>query len=105
MSESAFSLPDDRDTVRRALVEWYEEDHRGFPWRETTDPYEILVSEVMSQQTQLERVVEAFDGFVERWPDAERLAAADRSAVVSSGAITASATTIVRAISTRPPDR
>jgi A/G-specific adenine glycosylase len=82
MSESAFSLPDDRDTVRRALVEWYEEDHRGFPWRETTDPYEILVSEVMSQQTQLERVVEAFDGFVERWPDAERLAAADRSAVV-----------------------
>ncbi|EMA41186.1 HhH-GPD family protein [Halococcus morrhuae DSM 1307] len=82
MSESAFSLPDDRDTVRRALVEWYVEDHRGFPWRETTDPYEILVSEVMSQQTQLERVVEAFDGFVERWPDAERLAAADRSAVV-----------------------
>ncbi|WP_256687677.1 A/G-specific adenine glycosylase [Halococcus qingdaonensis] len=82
MSESAFSLPDDPDTVRRALVEWYEADHRGFPWRETTDPYEILVSEVMSQQTQLERVVEAFDGFVERWPDAERLAAADRSAVV-----------------------
>ena len=82
MSESAFSLPDDPATVRRALVEWYEADHRGFPWRETTDPYAILVSEVMSQQTQLERVVEAFDGFVERWPDVERLAAADRSAVV-----------------------
>ncbi|WP_435076478.1 A/G-specific adenine glycosylase [Halococcus sp. AFM35] len=82
MSESAFSLPEETDTVRSALIEWYEEGHREFPWRETTDPYEILVSEVMSQQTQLDRVVAAFADFVERWPDVERLAAADRSAVV-----------------------
>ena len=47
------SLPADIDAVRRALVEWYEADHRDFPWRRTDDPYEILVSEVMSQQTQL----------------------------------------------------
>jgi A/G-specific adenine glycosylase len=82
MSESASPLPDDLDAVRRALVEWYEEGHREFPWRETTDPYEILVSEVMSQQTQLDRVEAAFDDFLARWPTAESLAAAERSAVV-----------------------
>jgi A/G-specific adenine glycosylase len=82
MSESAFSSLDDITPLRRALVEWYEEGHRQFPWRETTDPYELLVSEVMSQQTQLDRVVAAFADFLARWPDVERLAAAERSAVV-----------------------
>lgn len=84
MSESAsdWSLPTDRDAVRRELIEWYERDHREYPWRETTDPYAILVSEVMSQQTQLGRVVEAWEDFLERWPVVEELAAADRSAVV-----------------------
>jgi A/G-specific adenine glycosylase len=75
-------VPDDVAALRTALVEWYEDDHRGFPWRETTDPYEILVSEVMSQQTQLSRVVDAWRDFVERWPDVEALSTADRSAVV-----------------------
>ena len=40
-------LPEDVESVRAALVEWYEADHREYPWRETTDPYAILVSEVM----------------------------------------------------------
>ena len=52
--------------VREALRSWYLDDHRDFPWRETTDPYEILVSEVMSQQTQLGRVVEAWGDFLDR---------------------------------------
>jgi A/G-specific adenine glycosylase len=84
MSEGdvAGSLPEDVDAVRDALVEWYERDHRQFPWRETDDPYEILVSEVMSQQTQLGRVVEAWEAFTDRWPTAEDLAAADRADVV-----------------------
>ncbi|GGI98439.1 adenine glycosylase [Halobellus salinus] len=69
--------------VRDALTSWYEADHRAFPWRETTDPYEILVSEVMSQQTQLDRVVDAWRSFLDRWPTVEALAAADRAAVVS----------------------
>jgi A/G-specific adenine glycosylase len=68
--------------VRAALVEWYEADHREFPWRRTTDAYEILVSEVMSQQTQLDRVVDAWEAFLDRWPTVEALAEADRSAVV-----------------------
>ncbi|WP_049928436.1 A/G-specific adenine glycosylase [Halopiger goleimassiliensis] len=75
-------LPDDREAVRNALIEWYEADHREFPWRRTDDPYEILVSEVMSQQTQLDRVVDAWEGFLERWPTTADLAAADRAAVV-----------------------
>ncbi|MFB6087028.1 MAG: A/G-specific adenine glycosylase, partial [Haloarculaceae archaeon] len=48
-----------------------------------TDPYEVLVSEVMSQQTQLDRVVDAWEAFLERWPTVEALAAADRSEVVA----------------------
>ena len=82
-SVSGFSMPEDRAAVRRALIGWYENDHRKFPWRETDDPYEILVSEVMSQQTQLDRVVAAFAAFTERWPTIESLADADRSDVVS----------------------
>ncbi|WP_066411267.1 A/G-specific adenine glycosylase [Halorubrum aethiopicum] len=77
------SLPADREAVRDALREWYEADHREFPWRRTADPYEILVSEVMSQQTQLDRVVPAWEDFLERWPTAADLAAADRSDVVA----------------------
>jgi A/G-specific adenine glycosylase len=75
-------LPADVDAVREALVTWYEADHRSFPWRETDDPYEILVSEVMSQQTQLGRVVDAWEAFLDRWPTVEDLAAADRADVV-----------------------
>jgi A/G-specific adenine glycosylase len=75
-------LPEDVDAVREALVEWYEADHRDYPWRETTDPYPILVSEVMSQQTQLDRVVAAWKDFLDEWPTVEALAAADRADVV-----------------------
>ena len=75
-------LPDDVAAVREALVSWYEADHRAFPWRETDDPYAILVSEVMSQQTQLDRVVAAWEDFLDEWPTVEALAAADRSDVV-----------------------
>ncbi|MFB6229405.1 MAG: A/G-specific adenine glycosylase [Halobacteriales archaeon] len=86
MSESAgddaTELPEDADALREALVSWYESGHRSFPWRETTDPYPILVSEVMSQQTQLDRVVDAWEDFLDRWPAVEDLAAADRADVV-----------------------
>ena len=77
------ALPADPDPVREALIEWYETDHREFPWRQTEDPYEILVSEVMSQQTQLGRVVPAWEDFLDRWPTTTDLAAADRGDVVA----------------------
>jgi len=76
------ALPDDLEGVREALIAWYEADHRDFPWRQTDDPYAILVSEVMSQQTQLGRVVDAWEAFLERWPTTAALAAADRADVV-----------------------
>ena len=85
MSEQAGDgeyLPSDRPAVQAALVEWYEADHRDYPWRRTDDPYEILVSEVMSQQTQLDRVVDAWAAFLEQWPTVAGLAAADRGDVV-----------------------
>ncbi|MFW5963702.1 MAG: A/G-specific adenine glycosylase [Natronomonas sp.] len=82
MTDAAEFLPEDTDAVQSALVEWYEADHREYPWRQTADPYEILVSEVMSQQTQLDRVVDAWTDFLEEWPTVEALAAADRADVV-----------------------
>ncbi|TKX43424.1 A/G-specific adenine glycosylase [Halorubrum sp. SD690R] len=81
--EDAPELPADRDAVRDTLVDWYEADHRAFPWRRTEDPYEILVSEVMSQQTQLDRVVPAWEDFLDEWPTTADLAAADRADVVA----------------------
>ena len=83
MSEAAVDPPDNLDAIRAALIEWYEADHRAFPWRETDDPYAILVSEVMSQQTQLDRVVDAWEDFLDRWPTVADLAAADRGEVVA----------------------
>lgn len=82
MTEAAV-FPEDIDGVRAALTEWYASDHRAFPWRETTDAYAILVSEVMSQQTQLSRVETAWNAFLKRWPTVEALAGADRADVVA----------------------
>jgi A/G-specific adenine glycosylase len=73
----------DLSAVRTALIDWYEDDHRSFPWRETSDPYEILVSEVMSQQTQLSRVEPAWRDFLDRFPSIEALADADRDEVIT----------------------
>ena len=85
MTDRSGGLPDDVDVaaVRESLVEWYETEHRQFPWRETTDAYEIHVSEVMSQQTQLGRVVDAWHDFLDRWPTVDALADADRADVVA----------------------
>ncbi|MFC6753778.1 A/G-specific adenine glycosylase [Halorubrum tibetense] len=82
-SDPDAALPADPDLVRNALIEWYEADHREFPWRRTEDPYAILVSEVMSQQTQLDRVVSAWEDFLDRWPTPADLAAAERGDVVA----------------------
>ena len=59
-----------------ALLAWFAEHGRDLPWRRTRDPYAILVSEVMLQQTQVERVIPRYLEWLERWPSAEALAAA-----------------------------
>ena len=61
---------------------WFSQNGRDLPWRRTTDPYAILVSEVMSQQTQVERVVPRWERWLERWPTVEALAAAPAADVI-----------------------
>ena len=56
--------------LREAVLDWYAASRRDLPWRPTTDPYAILVSEVMLQQTQVARVVERWERWLERWPTA-----------------------------------
>ena len=64
------------------LLSWFRAHGRDLPWRWTRDPYSILVSEVMLQQTQVERVVPRSVRWLERWPTAEALAAAGVDAVI-----------------------
>jgi A/G-specific adenine glycosylase len=70
--------------VRSSLLGWYAADHRDFPWRRTTDPYAVLVSEVMLQQTQASRVAERFPTFMSRFPTAAALAAASEAEVLAA---------------------
>jgi A/G-specific adenine glycosylase len=67
-----------------ALLEWYGHSRRDLPWRNTTDPWRILVSEVMLQQTQASRVVESYRKFIDRFPDPGSLATAANAEVLSS---------------------
>jgi len=62
--------------VVELLLRWYARERRDLPWRRTRDPYAILVSEVMLQQTQVARVVPRYEAWLERWPTADSLAAA-----------------------------
>ncbi|MFM7718361.1 MAG: A/G-specific adenine glycosylase [Actinomycetota bacterium] len=67
-----------------ALLDWYAPRRRAFPWRRTRDPYRILVSEVMLQQTQAARVARAFPAFLRRFPSLRALARATRAEVVAA---------------------
>jgi A/G-specific adenine glycosylase len=68
--------------VEDRLLAWFEEHRRDLPWRRTRDPYCVLVSEVMLQQTQVQRVIPRYLQWIERWPSPEALAAASRAAVI-----------------------
>jgi A/G-specific adenine glycosylase len=68
--------------VDAALLAWFDANARDLPWRKTRDPYAILVSEVMLQQTQVERVVPRYLAWLERWPTVEALAAASAGDVI-----------------------
>ncbi len=68
--------------MEKALLAWFAEYGRDLPWRRTRNPYAILVSEVMLQQTQVERVIPRYLGWLERWPTVEALAAASPADVI-----------------------
>lgn len=72
--------------VRTALLSWFAVNRRDLPWRLSRDPYRILVSEVMLQQTQVDRVLPYYERFLEQFPDARALASALTADVIKSWA-------------------
>jgi endonuclease III len=69
-------LPEARRRFRRQLLTWYRKHGRDLPWRKTDNPYHILVSEIMLQQTQVDRVLPKYHEWLARYPSFEALAAA-----------------------------
>jgi A/G-specific adenine glycosylase len=78
MGRVPIRLPDlpTRRLFQRRLLAWYARHRRDLPWRRTANPYHILVSEIMLQQTQVERVIPKYREFLRRYPTFERLAQA-----------------------------
>jgi A/G-specific adenine glycosylase len=68
--------PPDRRRFRQRLLTWYRRHGRDLPWRKTGDPYHILVSEIMLQQTQVDRVLPKYAEWLEKYPSFGALAAA-----------------------------
>ena len=83
---SASSLPPAaaRRRFRRNLLVWYRAYGRRLPWRNTSDPYHILVSEVMLQQTQVDRVLPKYREWLEKYPSLEALASAPEEDVAAT---------------------
>jgi len=72
----------ERQRFRRKLLAWYERYARDLPWRRTRDPYQVLVSEVMLQQTQVDRVVPKYHEWLEKFPSLPSLARASEAEAV-----------------------
>ncbi|HEV7807056.1 MAG TPA: A/G-specific adenine glycosylase [Solirubrobacteraceae bacterium] len=73
----------DLSALHDAVLGWYDANGRDLPWRRTRDPYAILVSEVMAQQTQVARVLERYARWLARWPTAQALAASSPGDVLT----------------------
>jgi A/G-specific adenine glycosylase len=71
------------EPLQAAVLSWYDAEGRDLPWRRSRDPYAILVSEFMAQQTQIARVLERYGRWLERWPTAVALAAATPAEVLA----------------------
>lgn len=70
------------EAIREHLLTWFEANRRDLPWRHTRDPYRILISEVMLQQTQVDRVISYYERFLECFPTVGALAEAPTSEVI-----------------------
>ena len=70
-------------SVRRALLRWYDAHRRDLPWRRTSDPYAIWISETMLQQTRVETVIPYYERFLARFPDVSALAEAEEDEVLT----------------------
>ena len=83
---SSVAAPDKKAAVQRGLLAWFDANRRALPWRNTRDPYRILVSEIMLQQTQVDRVLPYYAAFLERFPTLHALAAAATADVIKAWA-------------------
>ena len=81
MPTGPLPAPDERRRFRRRLLVWYRMHGRDLPWRRTDDPYHILVSEVMLQQTQVDRVLPKYEEWLQKYPSLAALAEADEGEV------------------------
>lgn len=64
------------------LLDWYSKNRRQMPWRETSDPYKIWISEIMLQQTRVDTVIPYYERFLKRFPTVDKLASADQQTVL-----------------------
>ncbi|MFZ1395240.1 MAG: A/G-specific adenine glycosylase [Trichococcus flocculiformis] len=69
---------------RKALLDWYDKEKRDLPWRRTSDPYSIWVSEIMLQQTRVDTVIPYYHNFLDKFPDIAALAAAPEDAILKA---------------------
>ena len=69
-------------TLQKKLLNWYEDEKRELPWRNNRDPYRILVSEFMLQQTQVKMVIPYFERWIKSFPTLQKLAEARESTVL-----------------------
>src|SRR6188768_465524 len=76
--------PNLRQWFRRRLLAWYGRHGRDLPWRRTRDPYRVLVSEIMLQQTQVDRVLPKYEEWLDRYPSFAALAAAEEREVINT---------------------
>jgi A/G-specific adenine glycosylase len=76
--------PPDRRRFRKRLLTWYRRHGRDLPWRKTDDPYHILVSEIMLQQTQVDRVLPKYAEWLEKYPSFQALASAPEQDVTKT---------------------
>ena len=74
-------MPDKKNVATR-LERWFEENKRLLPWRETTDPYRIWISEIILQQTRVAQGLDYYRRFIERFPDVHELAVAEEDEVL-----------------------
>ena len=77
-------MPTDLAASRSELLAWYRRAHRDLPWRRTTDPWRIWVSEIMLQQTRVDTVLRYYTPFLRRFPDVGALAAAPLDDVLAA---------------------
>jgi len=84
MSRLLIPAPPERRRFRARLLTWYRRHGRDLPWRRTDDPYHILVSEIMLQQTQVDRVMPKYEEWLQKYPTLHALAAAPEREVAET---------------------